>query len=197
MRLTTRYIGACVIILMTLITYEVYIYADTARDMFKSAVKQGKDYYNANEIVSVSRKASDKVSSLTYGLIQSDGHRKHVLHSRIKGATRTRVGNSSLIQIYPKSPIKLLSESTSLESDKVLLTAEEFRTIPKAKTGNSLIDDYGQNDQMRNGESGRGVTFFGPEKRKVANFIEKFHLNVYASDLIPLNRMVPDSRPNG
>jgi hypothetical protein len=133
MRLATRYIWACAVIMMTFITYQIYIFNNL----------------------------------------------------------------SWIIPINTKSTTQRLSESTLMESNKVLLTAKQFRSIPNAKTGNPLIDDYGRNDRRRNGEVGRGVTFVGPEKIKVAQVIETFHLNVYASDLIPLNRMVPDSRPQG
>lgn len=77
----------------------------------------------------------------------------------------------------------------------VTLTAEEFRQNPNLKTGNPLIDSYGHNDLTKNGELGRGLTFVGAEKRNVSESMRKYFLNVVASDLIPLNRLVPDSRP--
>ncbi|KAK3578283.1 hypothetical protein CHS0354_010487 [Potamilus streckersoni] len=74
---------------------------------------------------------------------------------------------------------------------------KEYQLDPNSITGNPLIDDYGKNDITKGGELGRGITFFGEEKRKAQKLIDQYHINVYASDLIPLNRMVPDSRfPN-
>ncbi|VDI51088.1 Hypothetical predicted protein [Mytilus galloprovincialis] len=49
---------------------------------------------------------------------------------------------------------------------------------------------------MHNGENGRGVTFVGEEKKKVKELLKKHRINVLASDIIPLNRLVPDSRPH-
>nr|KAG5702865.1 hypothetical protein BaRGS_019084 [Batillaria attramentaria] len=77
------------------------------------------------------------------------------------------------------------------------MTAEEFRSSPTSKTGNPLIDTYGENDMLLAGEKGRGVTFVDKEKEEAASLQELFHVNVMASDVIPLNRMVPDSRLEG
>lgn len=77
----------------------------------------------------------------------------------------------------------------------VTITAEEFRHNPNLKTGNPLIDNYGNNDLTKNGELGRGLTFVGTEKKNVSESMRKYSLNVVASDLIPLNRLVPDARP--
>ncbi|KAK7491384.1 hypothetical protein BaRGS_00017362 [Batillaria attramentaria] len=79
----------------------------------------------------------------------------------------------------------------------VTMTAEEFRSSPTSKTGNPLIDTYGENDMLLAGEKGRGVTFVDKEKEEAASLQELFHVNVMASDVIPLNRMVPDSRLEG
>ncbi|XP_050401932.1 inactive polypeptide N-acetylgalactosaminyltransferase-like protein 5 [Patella vulgata] len=59
----------------------------------------------------------------------------------------------------------------------------------------NLIVSYGKNDLRLAGELGRGVIFVSEEKAKADAAMEKYRVNVYASDLIPLNRMVPDSRP--
>ena len=80
---------------------------------------------------------------------------------------------------------------------KVTIKAEDFRKNSNLRTGNILIDNYGKNDPMKNGEKGRGVTFVGEEKRNVSTVMQKFQVNVIASDIIPLNRLVPDSRPPG
>ncbi|XP_076442850.1 polypeptide N-acetylgalactosaminyltransferase 13-like [Babylonia areolata] len=79
----------------------------------------------------------------------------------------------------------------------VTINAEEFRANPWVKTGNPLIDTYGGNDPLLSGEMGRGVTFVGKEKRAAEQLLTEFNLNVMASDVIPLNRVVPDSRLDG
>ncbi|KAK7115920.1 polypeptide N-acetylgalactosaminyltransferase 1-like [Littorina saxatilis] len=79
----------------------------------------------------------------------------------------------------------------------VTITAEEFRKHPKMKTGNPLIDTYGENDAFLSGERGRGVTFVDKEKEAAMTLQREFNINVMASDVIPLNRMVPDSRLDG
>nr|KAG5702866.1 hypothetical protein BaRGS_019085 [Batillaria attramentaria] len=81
--------------------------------------------------------------------------------------------------------------------DTVKVTAEEFRSMPRVKTGNPLIDTYGDNDALLSGEKGRGVTFVDKEKEAAAALQKEFNINVMASDIIPLNRMVPDSRLEG
>lgn len=58
----------------------------------------------------------------------------------------------------------------------------------------NLIDSYGKNDLTKTGEMGRGVIFVGDEKISATKSVEEYRVNVFASDLIPLNRMVPDSR---
>ncbi|VDI28998.1 polypeptide N-acetylgalactosaminyltransferase [Mytilus galloprovincialis] len=80
---------------------------------------------------------------------------------------------------------------------KVSISAEEFRKNDKIQTGNILIDNYGKNDPMKNGEKGRGVTFVGQEKRNASELMQKYQVNILASDIIPLNRLVPDARPPG
>ena len=99
--------------------------------------------------------------------------------------------------IYNSSRNFSESKHSSKDVTKVTISAEEYRQNPTLKTGNPLIDDYGKNDLHHTGEMGRGVTFVGQEKLKVSQSLEKYHLNVIASDLIPLNRLVPDSRPPG
>ena len=79
----------------------------------------------------------------------------------------------------------------------IVPTWRDCQRNPNLTTGNRLIDDYGLNDETKSGENGRGLTFSGDEKVKVDQLIAKYHLNVYASDMIPLNRKVPDSRFSG
>lgn len=79
----------------------------------------------------------------------------------------------------------------------VVITAEEFRRQPNSLTGNPLIDTYGDNDWLLAGEMGRGVTFSGEEKTTSEKLQNRWHINIMASDVIPVNRMLPDSRPEG
>lgn len=74
------------------------------------------------------------------------------------------------------------------------VTWADYRLNPSAKTGNRLIDEYGKNDPNQPGENGAGVVFVGEELQEASRLIQKYNLNVYASDRIPLNRMVPDAR---
>ncbi|KAK3605648.1 hypothetical protein CHS0354_032599 [Potamilus streckersoni] len=71
---------------------------------------------------------------------------------------------------------------------------KEYQNDSNSTIGNPLIDDYGKNDPRKIGEYGRGVTFVGEEQIKAQKLIAQYQVNVYASDLIPLNRIVPDSR---
>ncbi|XP_063447802.1 polypeptide N-acetylgalactosaminyltransferase 1-like [Mytilus trossulus] len=101
------------------------------------------------------------------------------------------ITKSEFIQNYYSSN----QNSNKEKIKKVLISAEEFRKSRDIETGNILIDKYGSNDYMNNGENGRGITFVGEEKKKVKELLPKYRINILASDLIPLNRLVPDSRP--
>jgi len=78
-----------------------------------------------------------------------------------------------------------------------MIPAVEFQTIPHIQTGNLLIDEYGQNDLNIDGENGRGISLSEKEERNISAVLNKYQINILASDRIPLNRMVPDSRPPG
>ena len=65
----------------------------------------------------------------------------------------------------------------------------------KTNVGNTLISGYGQNDRRLAGEFGRGVVLVSDERRRAEMAFRKYHVNVFVSDIIPLNRHVPDSRP--
>ncbi|XP_067665047.1 polypeptide N-acetylgalactosaminyltransferase 1-like isoform X2 [Haliotis asinina] len=67
----------------------------------------------------------------------------------------------------------------------------------KSQDDNTLITKYGTNDLRLAGELGRGVVLAPEEKRRAEWAMKKYRVNVYASDIIPLNRLVPDSRPTG
>ncbi|XP_029646622.2 polypeptide N-acetylgalactosaminyltransferase 13-like [Octopus sinensis] len=64
-------------------------------------------------------------------------------------------------------------------------------------SGNPLIYNYGKNNLSLKGENGSGVILKPKEEEKAKILSEEYNVNVYISDLIPLNRMVPDSRPVG
>ena len=88
-------------------------------------------------------------------------------------------------------PLRLREMASGLP---VTITAEEFRSSPKVLTGNPLIDTYGEGEGMLAGEMGRGVVFAGAERDAAEALLKDLNLNVLASDVIPLNRRVPDSR---
>ena len=83
------------------------------------------------------------------------------------------------------------------EAAVIAPTWAEYRRLPNAITGNVLIDEYGRNDDALPGEGGRGVNFTGEDEIKANEILKVHRLNGYASDVIPLNRKVPDSRING
>ena len=60
--------------------------------------------------------------------------------------------------------------------------------------GNPLIDDYGKNDLMAPGEMGVEMAVPQHMKANVTAVMVTHNINVLASDVIPLNRLVPDSR---
>lgn len=106
---------------------------------------------------------------------------------------KTSTNNLTLGQIVGIS-VKNFKSSGNARRVSVTITWEEYRNNPGAITGNPLIDNYGKNDPSRMGENGSGVILVGEEKEKATRLISKYNVNVYASDRIPLNRMVPDSR---
>ena len=63
------------------------------------------------------------------------------------------------------------------------------------KTGNDLIDNYGENNEFLEGENGRGILLVAEEKEIGDAALKSFRVNNKISDLVPLNRKVPDSRP--
>ncbi|XP_041367912.1 inactive polypeptide N-acetylgalactosaminyltransferase-like protein 5 [Gigantopelta aegis] len=70
-----------------------------------------------------------------------------------------------------------------------------LNTSDKVIVGNPLISEYGRNDARLAGELGRGVVLVSEEKTKAEWAMREYRVNVFASDIIPLNRLVPDSRP--
>lgn len=75
-----------------------------------------------------------------------------------------------------------------------MVNTEKYRKNADLKLGNPLIDNYGKNDPSAIGENGRGVAFESDDMEKVRTVLEKHRVNTLASDRIPLNRIVPDSR---
>ena len=88
-------------------------------------------------------------------------------------------------------------EDGETEAKVIAPTWAEYRRLSNAITGNVLIDEYGGNDDALPGEGGRGVNFTGEDEIKANEILKVHRLNGYASDVIPLNRKVPDSRING
>ena len=97
-------------------------------------------------------------------------------------------------QATAKAAIKLTTKQPSLKTNTRSNTWANYRRDHSAKTGNTLIDDYGKNDLTRPGENGAAVILQGEELEEASRLIQKYNLNVYASDRIPLNRQVPDAR---
>ena len=93
--------------------------------------------------------------------------------------------------------IKTFLASGDAHRMPVTISWQEYKNNPSALTGNPLIDNYGKNDPAKMGENGSGIILVGAEKDKATRLISKFNVNVYASDRIPLNRMVPDARFSG
>ena len=59
------------------------------------------------------------------------------------------------------------------------------------------LQDFGRTNPRLTGEMGRGVVLPPGEKARGEEALRKYNVNVLASDLISLNRQVPDSRPVG
>lgn len=106
---------------------------------------------------------------------------------------KSGVNNLTLSNLVSNS-MKHFKEFGSSRRLPVKITWQEYRSNPSALTGNPLIDNYGKNDPSKMGENGSGVILVGEEKEKAVRLISKYNVNVYASDHIPFNRMVPDSR---
>lgn len=117
--------------------------------------------------------------------VQMDLFSGNTLNSGVNNLTLSKLVSDSM---------KHFKEFSSSRRLPVKITWQEYRSNPSALTGNPLIDDYGKNDPSKMGENGSGVILVGEEKEKAVRLISKYNVNVYASDHIPFNRMVPDSR---
>ena len=135
-------------------------------------------------------------SDRTINLLRSrQGYRDFVYTKEIIKLNR-RISDNRTTNFDPwkgKPIVEFQSEETYRNST-VARSWREYRSNSNFITGNPLIDNYGQNDPTKTGENGRGVTFVGEEKKKSETLLKKYNLNVYASDMIPLNRKIPDSR---
>jgi hypothetical protein len=106
----------------------------------------------------------------------------------------------------PKEPTEIivaqrLEDKTHFNSSNeahgglfVNITWDQLRKSPNSVFGNPKIDNYGKNDPSKMGENGSGVLLAGQDKANAAVLLDKYNVNVYLSDKIPLNRMVPDAR---
>ena len=166
MRCAVRYIISIFIAILVVISLQLSLFSDRTINLLRS--RNGyRDFIYSNGIIKLNRRTSDNFTSNLDHPWQGnviDGF-KHTINTNIKQR------NSSIARTWT-----------------------EYRSNPNFITGNPLIDDYGQNDPTKTGENGRGVTFVGDEKKKSDALLKKYNLNVYASDVIPLNRKVPDSR---
>ena len=104
---------------------------------------------------------------------------------------RSSVQEKNRDQLHSNDKDGVKSTFNTVKND-MEITADEFRRNPRIKTGNALIDDYGKNNSSDKGENGKGVFEMIDG---ASDFQKQYQINVLASDLIPLNRMVPDSRP--
>ena len=126
------------------------------------------------------------------------GHNGYIGVGRVSRDNTTTVFMHKPFQNGFVDDFKKDLKTTSEGKNNILArTWDEYRRNSELITGNSLIDEYGKNDLTKTGENGRGVLFAGREKKKSEELLKKYNLNVYASDLIPLNRKIPDSRFKG
>ena len=79
--------------------------------------------------------------------------------------------------------------------ERNLREQQEQKAKIAKKTGNDLIDKYEENNEMLAGENGRGILLMAEEKEIGDKALKTFKVNTKISDLVPLNRKVPDSRP--
>ncbi|BFZ01203.1 hypothetical protein BsWGS_04242 [Bradybaena similaris] len=87
------------------------------------------------------------------------------------------------------------SNSTTDIHKARMISVEEF--WEGKRTGNSLIDEYGKNNVENTGELGRGVILTAADKAKKDLVMKEYNVNTIISDMIHLNRLVPDSRIQG
>ncbi|RUS90036.1 hypothetical protein EGW08_002223, partial [Elysia chlorotica] len=82
------------------------------------------------------------------------------------------------------------------DSTDCKITQDQFQG--GEKTGNPLIDNYGlAGHELTPGGAGRGVVTIQADQSRLDQVMEEFRVNTLVSDVIPLNRVVPDSRING
>ena len=131
------------------------------------------------------------IKNVTKNTISDRIYSKQRTVQHLTGHNRSSVQEKNRDQLHSNDKDGGKSIINTVKND-MEITADEFRRNPRIKTGNALIDDYGKNNPSDKGENGKGVF----EMIDGANELQKkYQINVLASDLIPLNRMVPDSRP--
>ena len=170
MRCASRYIITAFVILLVIASIKLSLFSDKTINLFRSRANM-QNLFGYNGIIGGGRFS--------------------------KGNTTTLLKHRPFQSGSVKSIKKSIITSIKGRNSSIARTWEEYKRNPNFITGNSLIDDYGKNDVTKTGENGRGVTFSGGEKKKSEELLQKYNLNVYASDVIPLNRKVPDSRFKG
>ncbi|GFO05220.1 hypothetical protein PoB_003172500 [Plakobranchus ocellatus] len=79
---------------------------------------------------------------------------------------------------------------------RVTITLDQFRK--GHKTGNPIIDTYGlPGHELTAGGVGRGVVQTQADAAEIDAIMAEYKVNTLISDLIPLNRVIPDSRIHG
>ena len=169
MRCAVRYIISVFIAILVLISLHMSLFSDRTINLFKFQ-RDSQNMIFSNGILKLKRNSKGNFSD-------------HIL------------------QPWPSNSVNAFKNSIvasiRLKNSSIAKSWAKYRNNPNFKTGNPLIDDYGKNDPTKTGENGRGVTFVGEEKKKSDELMKKYNLNVFASDVIPLNRKVPDSRFKG
>ena len=169
-RCASRYIITAFVVLLVIASINLSLSSEKTINLFRSQEHLQKLFGN-NDIIGVGR-----ISTVN---------------------TTTRSKHKSFQKGSVNSLKKTITTRIEGSNSFIARTWEEYQRNPNFITGNSLIDEYGKNEVTKTGENGRAVTFSGEEKIKAEELQKKYNLNVYASDVIPLNRKVPDSRFEG
>ena len=201
-------------------------FTDTHRDhvhrfMYESEITKSKvknvddDIQNPHEKVTVSIKEAaifnrPKSDEKEKPKVQEDGtvkkfrkNSQNIFVDGRNGPEKPKVPEDGTVEKFRKKSQNMFVNGRNgpddVETEAVVIapTWAEYRRLSNAITGNVLIDEYGGNDDALPGEGGRGVNFTGEDEIKANEILKVHRLNGYASDVIPLNRKVPDSRIDG